>query len=324
MPDTETRTPEEMMTYEKDRENKIATLTIDRPEILNAPDSAMRMRYAELLHRANIDDDVKVLVIRGAGDHFGSGADLPEQQIKMNGDANGEGADPLFELGYSGDPDIAYPPKGSFRYGYNIGSHYASVRGGCRSLQEFKKISIVEVKGYCYGWHFYQAGDADLVVASDDALFGHAAFRYVGWGPRLWTWVETMGLRQFQEMVFTGRPFTAQQMMACGFLNSVVTRSELEDEVHKYAMACAHNGPTDRIAVQKTFFELYKQFNGEYFGSVLTGLVESMGNQVRPDEGEYSFNPEMMHSGLAKSVKEADKHFPPEWRLSMAGRRANS
>ena len=29
---------------------------------------------------------------------------------------------------------------------------------GCRSLQDFKKISILEVKGYCYGWHFYQAG----------------------------------------------------------------------------------------------------------------------------------------------------------------------
>ena len=324
MPAPETRTPLEMMTYVKDRENKIATLTIDRPTIMNAPDSAMRMRYAELLHRANIDDDVKVLVIRGTGDHFGTGADLPEQQIKMNGDVNGEGADPLFELGYSGDPDITYPPRGSFRHGYNIGSHYSSVRGGCRSLQEFKKISIVECKGYVYGWHFYQAGDADLVISSDDALFGHAAFRYVGWGPRLWTWVETMGLRQFQEMVFTGRPFTAQQMMACGFLNSVVRRDELEAEVMKYAMACAHNGPTDRIAVQKTFFELYKQYNGEYFGSVLTGLIESMGNQVRPDEGEYSFNSDMMHSGLAKSVKEADKHFPPEWRLSMAGRRANS
>ena len=37
----------------------------------------MRLRYAELLHRANIDDDVKVLVIRGAGDDFGTGADLP-------------------------------------------------------------------------------------------------------------------------------------------------------------------------------------------------------------------------------------------------------
>ena len=38
----------------------------------------------------------------------------------------------------------------------------------------------------------------------------------------MWTWVLTMGLRPFQEMVFTGRPFTAEEMLACNFLNKVV------------------------------------------------------------------------------------------------------
>ena len=91
--------------------------------------------------------------------------------------------------------------------------------GRCKSL---RKVSIIEAKGYCYGWHFYQAGDADLVISSDDALFGHPAFRYVGWGPRLWWWAETMGLRKFSEMLFTGRPFSAKEMYDCGFVNSVV------------------------------------------------------------------------------------------------------
>ena len=57
------------------------------------------------------------------------------------------------------------PPADSFRGGGQIGQWFASPGGGCRSLQEFKKISIVEVKGYCYGWHFYQAADADLVIS---------------------------------------------------------------------------------------------------------------------------------------------------------------
>ena len=83
---------------------------------------------------------------------------------------------------------------------------------GCRSLQEFKKISIVEVKGYCYGWHFYQAADADIVIASEDSLFGHAAWRYAGFAARQWQWCTTMGVRKFMEMVFTGRPFTAKEM----------------------------------------------------------------------------------------------------------------
>src|SRR5262249_23510604 len=70
--------------YKKDRSTKIATLTLNRPDRLNAPTIAMRLRYAELLHQANIDDDVKVLVIRGAGDDLGSGQDLPEFMEAVN------------------------------------------------------------------------------------------------------------------------------------------------------------------------------------------------------------------------------------------------
>ena len=97
-----------------------------------------------------------------------------------------------------------------------------------RSLQDFKKISILEVRGYCYGWHFYQAADADIVLASEDALFGHAAFRYAGLAARQWQWCSMMGLRKFMEMVFTGRPFTAKEMYDCDFVNAVVPFDELE------------------------------------------------------------------------------------------------
>ena len=72
------------------------------------------------------------------------------------------------------------PSRRSYRAGASLLHWYGNTRSGCRSLQDFKKISILEVKGYCYGWHFYQAADADLVISSDDALFGHPAFRYVG------------------------------------------------------------------------------------------------------------------------------------------------
>jgi len=142
MAGSETRTTEEMMLYEKDVKNKIAYLTLNRPDKMNAPDTAMRIRYGELLRRANADDEVKVLVVRGAGDHFGTGADLPEQQERM-------AADPLAEYAFDEDAGVKAPPPGTFRRGFNFGSLYASTRGGCRSLQEFKKISIVEVKGYC-------------------------------------------------------------------------------------------------------------------------------------------------------------------------------
>jgi enoyl-CoA hydratase len=309
-------TPEEIVLYEKDPATKIATLTMNRPERHNAPTIASRHRYAALVHRANVDDDVKVLVIRGVGDHFGTGADLPEMSGMFGKDAT---QSLLHEFKIGDDEDVKYPPKDSYRYLASLTQLYANPNFGLRSLQDFKKISIVEVKGYCYGWHFYQAADADLVISSDEALFGHASFRYAGWAARQWQWTLMMGLRRFQEMVFTGRPFSAAEMYNCGFVNSVVPRKDLETEVRKYALACSRTRPTDTVVMQKTFFEIFKQQQGEYMGSVLSGWLESMLPLVKSD-GELELGDETFGKGLAAAVKDNDSLYPPEWRLSYAAR----
>jgi enoyl-CoA hydratase len=276
-----------------------------------------RLRYAQLLHMANVDDDVKVLVIRGVGDDFGTGADLPELAALQEESPE---AALRAELGLE-DADVTFPPPRSYRANATLSQWYADARSGCRTLAEFKKISIVEVKGYCYGWHFYQAADADLVISSGDALFGHPAFRYVGWGPRMWAWAMTMGLRRFQEMVFTGRPFSAEEMYDCNFVNSVVPRDQLEAEVAKYADACSRSRPIDAVVMQKSFFQMMKQYQGEYLGSLLTAQLESMGNRVRPDDQDLMLTSEVYKGGLNNAVKANDDWLPPEFRLSKSGRK---
>jgi enoyl-CoA hydratase/carnithine racemase len=316
MTDYEPPSPEEIILYEKDPETKIATITFNRPELLNAPTIGARLRYAHCLDLANIDDDVKVLVIRGAGDDLGTGADLPELNALME-----EGPHASLREEFSlHDEDVTYPPARSYRARSSLSQWYADPRGGCRTLADFKKISIVEAKGYCYGWHFYQTADADLVVSSDDALFGHPAFRYVGWGPRMWSWAMTMGIRKFQEMVFTGRPFTAQEMAACNFVNSVVPRADLEKEVSKYAIACSLTRPTDAVVMQKEFFKMMKQHQGEYMGSLLSSFLESLGGQVKPDGDDLMLGAKAYGDGLNNAVKNNDANYPPEWRLSKSGR----
>jgi enoyl-CoA hydratase/carnithine racemase len=141
----------------------------------------------------------------------------------------------------------------------------------------------------------------------------------------MWQWTLMMGLRKFQEMVFTGRPFTAAEMKECQFVNSVVPRADLEAEVAKYALACARNRPTDAVMMQKTFFEVFKQHQGEYMGSVITGWLESMLPLVKNDsEGELGVDADTFEKGLATAVKDNDSRFPPEWRLSYKGRAAKS
>jgi enoyl-CoA hydratase/carnithine racemase len=317
MTEADRPSPEEIVLYEKDPRTKIATITLSRPGRLNAPTAAARRRYARLIFQANVDDEVKVLVVRGVGADLGGGADLVEQAGAYSDDGD---FSMLEELGIGEDEGVVYPPKDSYRYLAQLTQAYANPAFGCRSLQEFKKISILEAKGYCYGWHFYQAADADLVIASDDTLFGHPAFRYAGWGPRMWQWATMMGMRRFQEMVFTGRPFGAEEMRACGFVNAVAPREALEAEVEKYALACARTRPTDTVMMQKTFFEIMKQQQGEYMGSLLTGWLESMLPLVKED-GALRVGDELFEKGLGAAIRGADEQFPADFRLSKSGRK---
>jgi enoyl-CoA hydratase len=311
---------EEIVLYAKDPATKIATITLDRADDLNAMTVDAQHRFADLVRLANIDDDVKVLVIRANGPNLGSGADLPELMAIMAGQGD-TGMRHLLRI--PEDADIEYPPRNAYRYGASNLQFYADPEAGMRSLQTFKKISILEVRGYCYGWHFYQAADADIVLASEDALFGHAAFRYAGYAARMWQWCSTMGVRKFMEMVFTGRPFTAKEMYDCDFVNAVVPFEQLESLTEKYATACARSRPTDTVFLQKTFFEIYKQHQGEYMGSLLSGLLESLTPQLKADASSLKLDKEMLERGLTNSVRENDERFPPEWRLSHRGRAAD-
>ena len=310
---------EEIVLYEKDPATKIATITFDRADELNAMTIDAEHRYADLIRLAGIDDDVKVLVIRANGPDLGSGADLPELMDIMarRGDVTMKSA-----LRIPEDADVEYPPGKSYRYNASNVQFYTDPSAGMRSLQDFKKISILEVRGYCYGWHFYQAADADLVISSEDALYGHAAFRYAGFAARQWQWCTMMGVRKFMEMVFTGRPFTAKEMYDCNFVNAVVPFDELEAMTEKYALACARSRPTDTVFVQKTFFEIFKQHQGEYMGSIISGLLESTGRMLQPDGASLELNRETLDRGLTNSVRDNDELFPPEWRLSRRGRAA--
>jgi hypothetical protein len=111
-------------------------------------------------------------------------------------------------------------------------------------------------------------------------------------------------------------------MYECNFLNSVVAREDLEAETERYALACARTRPTDTIFMQKVFFEIMKQHQGEYMGSLLSAWLETMGPSLRDDEDKpATLRQETMDAGLNTTVKDNDSRFPPEWRLSRSGRR---
>ena len=128
MPDVDVPPPEEIILYEKDPDTRIATITLNRPDQLNIPTIGARRRYADLLFKASIDDDVKVLVVRGVGDHLGSGADPDELMAKQReGNALDE------EFGLTDDDDVSMPGPRSYRAGGSLLHWYGNTRSGCRS-----------------------------------------------------------------------------------------------------------------------------------------------------------------------------------------------
>ncbi len=74
--------------------------------------------------------------------------------------------------------------------------------------------------------------------------------------------------------------------------------------------------------MQKVFFEIMKQHQGEYMGSLLSAWLESMGGVLRADEDGRlaTLSNETMDAGLNVAVKDNDSRFPPEWRLSRSDR----
>ena len=130
-------TAEEIVLYEKDPETKIATITLDRADDLNAMTVDAQHRYADLVRLAGLDDDVKVLVIRANGPNLGSGADLPElMEIMARRDDGDQGMRHMLRI--PEDADIQYPPKNAYRHGANNLQFYADPDAGMRSLQSFK------------------------------------------------------------------------------------------------------------------------------------------------------------------------------------------
>ncbi len=76
------------------------------------------------------------------------------------------------------------------------------------------------------------------------------------------------------------------------------------------------------MQIQKTFLELYKQYRGEYMGSLLTGVVEGMLPMVTNDRVEdVELGDNAFAAGLNNVVKDNDMKYPPEWRLSYGGRK---
>ncbi|MCL5960775.1 MAG: 1,4-dihydroxy-2-naphthoyl-CoA synthase [Chloroflexi bacterium] len=196
-----------------DKENGVARITINRPEVYNAFTTNTVREIAQALEDAGLDPDIGVVVLTGAGDKaFCTGGDLKEA------------AQPG---GYSKEMD----------YWHSI-VH--------QRIRNIPKPVIAAVNGYAIGGGHILHLICDLSIASENARFGQA-------GPRVGSFdagfgasylARVVGEKKAREIWFLCRQYTAQEALAMGLVNKVVPFGNLEEEVDKWCQEILALSPT--------------------------------------------------------------------------------
>jgi len=193
----------------------VATVTMNRPEYRNAQNSAMTYALDAAFTRAVDDDEVKVIVLAGAGKHFSAGHDIGTP---------GRDVDQSFERKAVMWWDHVDKPGGDQRYAREMEVYL----GMCRRWREIPKPTIAMVQGACIAGAMMLAWVCDMIVAADDAFFSDPVVRMGIPGVEYFAHPWVLGPRRAKEILFTGERFTAAQAYEWGMLNHVVPREELE------------------------------------------------------------------------------------------------
>jgi enoyl-CoA hydratase len=206
---------DQVIRYE--RRGAIAVVTMNRPEYRNAQNSAMTYALDDAFYRAADDDDVKVVVLVGAGPHFSAGHDIGTP---------GRDADRTFERRASLWWDHVGKEGGESRYARESEVYL----GMCRRWRELPKPMIAMVHGACVAGGLMLAWVCDLIVASDDAFFADPVVRMGIPGVEYFAHPWVMPPRVAREFLYTGERMTAARAYELGWVNRVVARTQLEAE----------------------------------------------------------------------------------------------
>jgi enoyl-CoA hydratase len=197
------------------RRDAVAVVTMNRPQYRNAQNSAMTYALDAAFARAVNDDEVAVIVLAGAGDHFSAGHDIgtPERDIDKSFDRHAV----LWwdHVGKAGADN---------RYAREMEVYL----GMCRRWREIPKPVIAMVHGACIAGGLMLAWVCDLIVAAEDAFFADPVVRMGIPGVEYFAHPWMLGPRFAKEVLFTGGRFTAERAYAVGMVNRVVPRADLE------------------------------------------------------------------------------------------------
>jgi enoyl-CoA hydratase len=283
---------EAMILYEK-RDGK-AYITFNRPDKRNALTYAAFDRMMTCIADAEQDDDVRVVIITGAGGHFSAGHDLAEIGSEYGFDPSGKGRRP---------------------------SQRARLKFDRRHLNQFRdlfycsKPTIALVRGYCVGAGLHIVEACDLAIASDAARIGHPEQKAGLAGAAYMTaWnILAAGPKKARELLLIADMLEPEQAVQMGLVNKVVPDADLEAAGEDWAGRIAKL-PRDAIAFGKAATHLALDSLGMASQFAHGYVVHALSTNIRYEEDEYNFMKKRRDEGVRSASHGREERYGGEGR----------
>lgn len=216
----------------------ILTITLDRPEKLNAYTLVMDGELRDALNRADADDEVRVVIVTGAGRAFCAGADLS-----------------------TGDKTFDYRARG-----WDDSQETPRDRGGLTTLRlyDMKKPVIAAINGPAVGFGITMTLPMDIRIASQDARIGFVFARrgIVMEACSSWFLPRIVGISKAAQWVLSGRVFDAQEALAYGLVSEVLASDALMPRAREIALDIARNTSAVSVALSRQL--LWKMLGADH------------------------------------------------------------
>lgn len=254
----------------------VRRVTLNRPEKRNALNHALRGGILEALEEADQDENIRVMIVRGAGKSFSSGYDL--------GDGN------------AGQEHPWYTPGGD-------GHWPRHVTAGWMRIWEFQKPVIAQVHGYCLAGGSELATCCDLVYMAEDAQMGYPAVRFGVPDNHFHAWF--VGMRKAMEMMVTGDSLDGKECVRLGWANDCVPADRLEAKVLDVAGRIA-TLPPDLVQLNKRVVHRQMEIMGLHTGIRAGSELCALGTK---QQSLIDFMEKTRAQGLKATLQERDEPF---------------
>jgi enoyl-CoA hydratase/carnithine racemase len=282
-PDSIRSAPDQVL-YEPDHERGIAEIILNRPEKRNALSVPMRYRIADLIHAAERDDGINVILLRGNGPSFCSGNEINE------------------DWGQRQPGKRRYTLTDAIRYGTDM---TWGRQGFTQAISRCSKITILEMHGYCAAAAYFMiATKCDLVITAADAKIGAVEGRFLGPAGAVSSVHinRILGTKAARRLGYTAEPMSGREAFDLGLAHACVDEATLHETAIGIAAQLAM-----RPAGMMQYLKARCRFGEAALGAsvpAVTGLLFS--HFLKGEQDELDFWGAVRRGGVGSAL-DADK-----------------